>query len=611
MTIAAIPGAPAQAVGHRGPVQRAVSALAVLLALSGMSQPGRAFPGILVGKDAAPRFVNATQIVVMRHRGVSVFTVMVDYEGPFTPFALLLPIPVDVRESQVRTVKRGILHRVERVSAPRFHAFYEQDPCTSGPPEQEWERSVETRDPGFLASPGLPPLDDEYTLSNLLTAPIEPVFKKIESEFVYEKLEPASSAELLTWVREKGYRISSAALSSMARHVGPGKSLLFAEVSLKNVEMTGPDRIQLGGIRFWTEKPWLTLPITLGLQNSGGMQDLILYVFDRESRYQAKNYPNLLPPTNLATDARASERLGVVYNALFDRVVADNPRAFVTEFAWSTGGCGLPCPDAPLALDELMTLGGDVLEARTSKPQVFGSSIPQSARDRRRFEQQLARLPAGTRDSTRRERENDLRELARRQALLERHEYILSRLHHRYSELASDVELEPAGAVSGGIGVPQGPMGELPRAALPTRAAAATEPSQFQVRFLSLHPWKGDVPCNQQFRFRWGKRWPSKARAPRAVALATDLSRTPRDPTALTHSLKTRIPELGLGNVESSGAPEQIPRPVQDEPSPACSRFQCGFAAHRASSTLLVWCLGLLWLCRRRFISPGGRTALR
>jgi hypothetical protein len=514
-------------------------ALAVMVA----HRPVEAFPGILIGKDEAPRFVHATQVVLMRRGGVSVFTVMVDYEGPMTPFALVLPVPSDVRPERIETVRRGILLRLEQISAPRFHAFYEQDPCTSGAPAQDWEHHVEARGHGFLTPDGVPPEDEKYALSNLLTAPVAPVFKKVESEFRYHVLESASPAALGAWIHERSYRLSPAALAALTPHLGAGKSLLIAEVSTKHVEMTGQDRVQLGGIRYWTGKPALDLPVTLGLQNLRDEQDLSIYVLDRDSRFQVKNYPNVVPPTNVSVDPRASERLGGVYNALFERVADRTPLAFVTEFAWSTRGCGIPCPDAPLGLDELMTLGADVLETHTTSAAERAIAAPVlSEADRKRFEEQMALLPPARRKAARRDRARDLRELARRRSLAMRHTFVLSRLHRAYdaASLPRDIALEPAPPLAGGIGIPRGAAGEL------SRAAVAAAESEFQMRFVALHAWSGEVACNQRFPFRWGKRWPSEARASRKVALATDLSRAPRERSALEKVLSRPLPELGL-----------------------------------------------------------------
>jgi hypothetical protein len=56
------------------------------------------------------------------------------------------------------------------------------------------------------------------------------------------------------------------------------------------------------------------------------------------------------------------ERVGEFFNAMYDRILQRTPNVFLAEFAWSVEGCGEPCPDAPISLAELMSLGGDAFE---------------------------------------------------------------------------------------------------------------------------------------------------------------------------------------------------------------------------------------------------------
>jgi hypothetical protein len=580
------------------------AAALVLLSILAFSGTADAFPGVCLGKDSAPRLVPSTQIVVMQERGVSVVTISADYEGPLAPFALLLPVPTDVSAERVRTVKRSIIARLDEVSAPRLHAFYEQDPCDGGRTEQRWDEHIKAQGRGFLAADGLPPLDRRYAISNEISAPIEPVFKGKENEFRYRKLEPASVAELSAALRDKGYAVSDAALQALAPYVGKGKALLLAEVLTEHVELVDAKRVKLGGIRYFTKFALGALPVTLGRQNAPAVQDLQVYVLDRKSRYAAKNYENLFAPSNLRVAERVKSQLGRAYAALFDALAAPSRAAFVTEYAWSTRGCGQPCADAPLGLDELMSLGGDVLEAETaSAAERRGEPALEQERDRAKFEQQLAALRPAERAAERREHARVLGELGRRRALMARQTYVLSRLHGRYEakSLSRDLELAPAEAVSGGVGVPQGKYGELAREAKP---AAQNE---LQVRFVALHDWNGGVGCAAPARYRWGKPWASEARASRAVPLALDLAASPGDRQLLLGALETPLPELGIGRKElrHAAATAAPPLPSSAPVPPATGKGSCATAAPGRSSSsgtpgLLVLAVFLLSARARR-----------
>jgi hypothetical protein len=541
----------------------------------------------------------------MQHAGISVVTVAVDYEGPLAPFALLLPIPKDVSIERVKTLKRGILARLDEVSAPRFHAFYEQDPCDGGRTEQRWDERIRVAGRGFLAVEGLPPLDRRYAISNEISAPIEPVFKGAENEFRYRRLEFDEPAGLARWLEQNGYVASDEVLLALRPYVGRGKALLAAEVSTAHVELAGDRRVRLGGIRYWSRQSFGSIPLTLGSANAVDRRDVLVYVLDRKDRYEAKNYENLFVPANLRVVASAAEQVGRFYDALFDAVLPRSRPAFVTEYAWSTRGCGEPCADAPLGMDELMSLGGDVLEAQTaSARERAGESALEEERDKARFAAQLAELRPSARAAARREHEGVLAELGRRRALMARQTYVLSRLHRRYDARAptADLELRPAAPVRGGVGVPSGKTGELSRE---TRRA---EQNELQVRLVSLEAWTFGMACASPVRHRWGKAWPSAARVSRAVPLAIELSTTPGARELLPRLLASPVPELGIGRAElRHAAPPAAPPPPASAAPAAASAPASGCAVSRAGpargNRVLVWAwvfmAGLLGACLR------------
>ncbi len=590
-------------LGPRG--SRLLACVAVVLALTGKTTHAAAFPGICVGKADGARLVHTTSVVVMRHAEYSIVTVMADYEGPIAPFAFILPVPSDVRVSDVRTVKREMVERLEALSAPRFHAFYEQDPCDPAPVEQRWDEQIRARGRGFLTPADLPPEDRHYAVSNAITLPTQPVFKGKESEFVYQTALVASARELESSLAARGYAVSAAALSALAPYVERGIRLLIAEVpSLEGVALTGTNRVELGGIRYFTRAPLAALPLTLGLQNSPGSQDVFVYVLDRNRRYHATNYENVLLPTNLRIDPRAAGQLATVYNGLFDAAVS-RKQGVVTEYAWPTGGCGQPCPDVAFRPDELLSFGGDVLEAHTtSAKERRAAPVDESLQERRRFEDHLRELPAAARTRAQREHEAERREIGKRLALAARQTYVLTRLHQRYdrARLPRDLEIGPAPTpLRGGVGVPTGRDGELLRAAEP---AAPETPNELQTRFVALHPWRGEVACRSPSRFRWGKAWASEARASRAVPLALDLAHAARDRTLLEKALRTPLPELGFSGTNYEAfreAPHDLPSAPSAAPPARPNAGGCSVTRARAPATrpriewLLLGVLAATW----------------
>jgi hypothetical protein len=251
--------------------------------------------------------------------------------------------------------------------------------------------------------------------------------------------------------------------------------------------------------------------------------------------------------------------------------------------------------------DELLSFGGDVLEANTtSAKERAAEPASESTQERRRFEEHLRELPASERPQARREHEAQRREIGKRLALAARQTYVLTRLHHRYgaATLPRDLELGPApSALRGGIGVPSGRDGQIARAAEP----AAED--QLQIRFLALHPWHGAIACRAVDRFRWGKAGPSQARTSRTIPLALGLSHAPRDRNVLERLLKTPLPELGLSAAkrqalaEASTDPPSEPLPVSAQPhAGGCSVALRATSNQQPNECLLCMLFVVIWL---------------
>jgi hypothetical protein len=286
-------------------------------------------------------------------------------------------------------------------------------------------------------------------------------------------------------------------------------------------------------IRYSTQKP-VDVNSTLGLLNLGEKQDLYVHVIAPTERYEAKNYPNAFPPTNIEVDFKVKERVGEFYAALHDVLLKKQPLAFLNEYAWHSRGCGQPCPNEPLLIHELLTLGGDVFELALPKAEREPKAPEMTEEEKKVFKE--------IKDKKKQKEIEAMRtETVRRKGLLSRHVYLLSRMHHRYdkSTLTKDVEIGPAAHVRGGVDVPQGAKAELP-----TEVKPAAE-SQLQIRFTSFHPSPAVPHCDKPERYRWGKA-PRTYRGLRKIWVAQDMgtkNRTSHKPEALVY---TPVPDLGL-----------------------------------------------------------------
>lgn len=547
--------------------------------------PAQAFPGFFAGSGGTARVNNASQVVLLRKGEHTVVTVWADYEGPMDRFAVVLPVPADVRLADVKALKRDAVDHLDEISAPRFHEFWEMDPCEPGEAEQEWERDLKVKSSAdnFLGG-GLPDTSGGNKLPPEMLLDVTPQFKEGEYSFSFVPKKQTLEA----YLSKKGLTVPAGAKARLAAFAGTDTQFLVAEVSPTKVELTGARRALLSPIRFATRQPY-TVPSTLGVANSPGQQELILYVLDPERRYEVANYPNVYPPTNAKVDLSVKERLGDFYAGVHDALLAKDPKAFLVEYAWPTiKHCGEPCPNAPLAIHELLTLGVDVVESDVPAAERNPKPAPPTPEER-------AQLQAADKP-TRARLEEQRKEVLRRRGLLERNQYVITRLHHRYDAkgLGQDIELRPANHVQGGLGAPSGAEGELP-----TSVESAAE-SRLQVRYNALHPSPKAISCEAPQRWRWGKA-PRDYRGLRKTWTARDLAYRKRDRFKLGEVITSSVPVLGIAAAGSAPAPAPTAPEKKEESSCALVPPRAAYGSRRPSGVLGVSLLGvaLAWVGRR------------
>src|SRR6185503_5010089 len=88
-----------------------------------------AFCGFYVGGAGAEMFNHATQVVLMRHGTTTVLSMQNNYQGPPDKFALVVPVPVVIREQNVKTLPRELFQKIDILGAPRLVEYWEADPC--------------------------------------------------------------------------------------------------------------------------------------------------------------------------------------------------------------------------------------------------------------------------------------------------------------------------------------------------------------------------------------------------------------------------------------------------------------------------------------------------
>lgn len=500
----------------------------LVLAYSALGSNAHALPGFFATKSGAATS-SSTQVVLMMNDNETAVSVVTDYKGPSQPFALVLPVPDDVSLKEVVTLKRHSVERLDELTAPRFHEFWEMDPCEEGKTEQIWERSLAASESSDFLGMNMGAGD---MLKGTTKAPKE-MRTKVDADFREEGSEfkfSLVSSDVIGWLKGKGYQPPEGV--DVGKYAG--MRFLVAETDPQKAELGGKGEALLSAIRYNTKKP-VTVTATAGLANIDKMHELIIYTLHPTKRFETANYPTVFPPTNLQVDFSVKERIGEFYAGVHDLLLAKEPTGVVAEYAWPTEGCGEPCVNAALRLDELLTLGADVFE-RSLPDDVRNPAPPARSEEEEKVYKKAKK-------KEKKEMDDLAKEIARRKALMERHQsYVLSRLHHRYDAkgLPKDIELRGAAPAEGGVALPQGEKGDMP-----TDVKTGVAANKLQTRFVHLHPDKAVINCEKPERYRWGKP-PRTYRGARKIWTAQQLASRDRTKFKPAELVLSDYPALGL-----------------------------------------------------------------
>jgi len=476
--------------------------IAVVVALLCAPTVADAFCGFYVAGGDQKLAADATQVVLMRKGTRTVLSMQNNYKGPAEAFAMVIPVPVILKEADVKTLPKEVFATIERMGAPRLVEYWEQDPCAPEP-EYDMPRSrMSVRKP----APSSAPKKKED-----LGVTVEAQFTVGEYQIVILSAKEATGLD--TWLRREKYSIPKDAEPLLRPYVESGMKFFVAKVDPKKVKFVA-GRAELSPLRFHYDSDQFALPIRLGLANSTGTQDLIVSILAPSQRYEVANYKNVTIPTNLDVEDSVREKFGSFYAALFDRTIEKNPGAVVTEYAWQATNCD-PCPGPVISTADLMTLGGDVLEgAQLAAPDTTQPAPPPG------------KVPARPMPSMRRRVPNSWGM-----------DFVLTRLHARYGkDITNDLEFKAAPPIVGGREFLQDGK-KLEEGAKPASV------NNFQGRYAIRHRWTGKVACKDPRRGRWGG--PPNGGAP-TTKPALGLAFAPRGQVQLAKSIKQDVPEIGL-----------------------------------------------------------------
>src|SRR5262245_54903873 len=457
-----------------------------------------AFCGFYVTGSDQQLLADATQVVLMRKGTRTVLSMQNNYKGPPEAFAMVIPVPVVLKETDVKTLPPQVFANVERMGAPRLVEYWEQDPCR----QIEYDMANKVPMAPSAAAP-----EKKAKKADDLGVTVEAQFTVGEYQIVI--LSAKESTGLDTWLRREKYNIPRGAEPLLRPYVESGMKFFVAKVDTRKVRFVDR-RANLSALRFHDDSEQFVLSSRLASANSSGTQNLIVSILAPGQRYGLANYRNVTIPTNLDVKDSVRDHFGAFYAALFDRTLERNPGAIVTEYAWQATTCD-PCPGPTLNANDFMILGADVL---APSQQIAGSPPPPAGGRPRPMPPGARRVPMGW-----------------------GMDFVLTRLHARYGrDLKDDLVFRAAPPIVGGREfVRDG--GKLEEGAQPSSV------NNFQGRYAIRHRWTGPIACANPRRGVWGGPPDGGINRPHP---ALNLAFAPRGAVQLPASIVGDVPEIGL-----------------------------------------------------------------
>jgi hypothetical protein len=322
-----------------------------LVALLGFQQAW-AFCGFYVAKADAKLFNKSSQVIIARDGSHTVITMSSDYQGDAKDFAMVVPVPEVLKESDIRVVQQYIFDKFDAYTAPRLVEYWDQNPCMDYYPKTTMAGMANRT----LALESADMAMDDADLGVKIEA------KYTVGEYDILILSATESSGLKTWLTQNGYKIPSGADEVLQPYINDGMKFFVVKVNLEQQKAMGmqtlrPLQIQFNSSRFM-------LPIRLGMANAESAQDMIVYAFTRKGRVETANYRTTKLPTDrdIPEFVMTDGLFGDFYKATFEKAwEREGKNSVMLEYAWDVSSqqsvkCD-PCPTPPITFAEMREAG--------------------------------------------------------------------------------------------------------------------------------------------------------------------------------------------------------------------------------------------------------------
>lgn len=298
-----------------------------VMAICSMGQVALAFCGFYVAKAGADLYNNKSEVILVRDGKNTTITMSNDFTGDVKDFAMVVPVPNVLSREDIKIADRSVFQMLDAYSAPRLVEYYDANPCE---PVMLYEAEEDVMLESIAVS-----ANKRSVLKDKLVYKV-----KIEAQYNVEEydiilLSAKDAGGLKRWLTDNGYKIPSKAEHVLEPYIKSGLKFFVVKVNLNkyNPQANGgylrPLQIKVKSDKFM-------LPIRLGMANSKGEQDMLVYAFSKKGRVECSNYRTVEMPTNEKVPTFVKPNFANFYSDVFRNQHARQGRdAVFLEYAWN------------------------------------------------------------------------------------------------------------------------------------------------------------------------------------------------------------------------------------------------------------------------------------
>ena len=298
------------------------AAFIILMAM--ITHEATAFCGFYVSKADGTLKNKTSQVILVRDGNRNVITMYNDFQGNLKDFAMVVPVPVVLKKSDIKVVDQQIFNMLNDYSKPRLVEYYDQNPCAQYLYKQRGLNEVMAgRAPGVNVSRDKKSEDERVKIEA----------KYLVGEYDILILSATESSALKGWLDQNGYKIPRGAEEVLEPYIK--SNLKFFVVKVNEEEKKKLPGNFLRPIQISFNSPKFMLPIRLGMANADGDQDMIVYAFTKKGRIECTNYRTFSMPTGKNIPLFVQNNFGNFYANLFQHQWQREGKAIAAlEYAW-------------------------------------------------------------------------------------------------------------------------------------------------------------------------------------------------------------------------------------------------------------------------------------